>query len=105
LRPPFRGKNCDVRAFLPLAVLIQVLSVAGVLVLVCIILFVAGVLRPGQARRMQDGVDQASMKAEEKSDQSAGPFGDVTGSSLQAARKTADKSAEAGREAHDKLTS
>ena len=87
----------------PLAVLVQVLAIGGVLVVLCIVLFVTGVLRPGRSRRMQDGVDRASMKAEEKSDRTAGPFGDATESSLRAARKTADKSAEAGREARDKL--
>ncbi len=53
---------------------------------------------------MQGGVDRTSMKAEEKSDRAGGLFGDMTESSLRAARKTADKSAEAGREAHGKLT-
>jgi hypothetical protein len=88
-----------------IGVLSQILVVAGIAVVLCIVLFVTGVIRPGKSRRMQDGVDRASTKAEEKSDRRAGPFGDVTGSSLRAARKTADKSAEVGREAHDKLTS
>ena len=83
----------------------QVLVGAGVVLAVCLVLFLTGVIRPGRSRRMQDGVDRASTKAEEKSDRSAGPFGDMTESSLRAARKSADKSAEAGREAHDKLTS
>lgn len=89
---------------LPLAVLIQVLALAGVVVVVCVVLFIAGMFRPGRSRRMQDGVARASMKAEAKSDRTAGPFGDATESSLRAARKTVDKSAEAGRETHDKLT-
>ncbi len=92
--------------FLPLlGVLVQVLVGAGVVLLVCLVLFLAGVIRPGRSRRMQDGVDRASGKAEQKSDQGGGVFGDVTESSLRAARKTADRSAEAGRHAHDKLTS
>lgn len=95
----------EVRVILPLAVVVQVLVGAGVVLVVCIVLFLTGVLRPGRSRRMQGGVDRTSMKAEEKSDRAAGLFGDVTESSLRTARKTADKSAEAGREAHDKLTS
>ncbi|MDP8956601.1 MAG: hypothetical protein M3N24_06560 [Actinomycetota bacterium] len=77
----------------------------GVLVVVCIVLFVVGVLRPGRSRRMQDRVDRASMKAERNSDRRAGRFGDVAESSLRVARKTADNSAEAGREARHKLRS
>ena len=83
----------------------QVLVGAGVVLVVCLVLFLAGVIRPGRSRKMQDGVDKTSAKAEEKSDRGAGLFGDMTESSLRAARKTADKSAEAGRDAHDKLTS
>ena len=89
---------------LPMAVLVQVLAITGVVVVLCVVLFVAGVFRPGRSRRMQDGVARASLKAEDKSDRTAGPLGDATESSLRAARKTADKSAEAGRETHDKLT-
>ncbi len=90
---------------LPLGVLVQVLTLAGVVVVVCVVLFVTGVFRPGRSRRMQDGVARASMKGEEKSDRRGGPFGKATESSLRVARKTTDKSAEAGRDAHDKLRS
>ncbi len=102
MRRPGGGKNSAVPAF-PIAVLAQILAIAGAVVVVCVVLFVAGVFRPGRSRRMQDGVDRASMKAEEKSDRRAGPFGDLTESSLRVARRTADTSAEAGRKANDKL--
>ncbi len=99
------GNNHSVRVLPVVGVLVQVLAGAGIVLVICLVLFVTGVVRPGRARKMQDGVDRASAKAEEKSDRGGGPFGDATESGLRAARKTADKSAEAGRETHDKLTS
>ncbi|HEX2090474.1 MAG TPA: hypothetical protein VHI54_11205 [Actinomycetota bacterium] len=93
------------RVLAPVGLLVQVLVGAGIVVVVCLVLFLTGVVRPGRSRKLQDGVDRASAKAEEKSDQGAGLFGDATESSLRAARRTADKSAEAGREAHNKLNS
>ena len=85
-------------------VVAQLLLLFGAVIVLCVVLFFTGVLRPGRSRRMQGGVDNLSMKGEEKSDQSAGPVGDATESSLRVARKAVDKSAEKGREAHDKLT-
>jgi hypothetical protein len=99
------GNNHTVRVLPLLGLLVQVLLGAGVVLAVCLVLFLTGVVRPGRSRSMQDGVDRASAEGEQKSDQSGGVFGDVTESSLRAGRKAADKSAEAGREAHDKLTS
>ena len=98
------GNNYTVTVLPLLGLLVQVLVGAGVVLVVCIVLFLTGVIRPGRSRSMQEGVDRASGKAERKSDQGGGLFGDVTESSLRAARKTADRSAEAGREAHDELT-
>ncbi|HEX8100231.1 MAG TPA: hypothetical protein VF660_08535 [Actinomycetota bacterium] len=81
------------------------LGILVVGIVVCIVLFIAGLFRPGRSRRMQGGVDRASIKGEEKSSQTAGPFGDATASTLRIGRKAADKSAEKGRETHGKLTS
>lgn len=92
------------RALLLVGVLIQIVGLGGVVVVLCIVLFFAGVFRPGRSKRMQSVVDRLSMKGEEKSDRRAGPFGDATESSLKTARKAADKSAEKGRETHAKLT-
>ena len=99
------GKEPPVNLLLMVGLLAQVLGLAAVAVVVCVVLFLTGAIRPGRARRMQGGVERLSKKGEEKSDRTAGPIGEATESSLRVARKAADKSAEKGRQAHDKLTS
>lgn len=75
-----------------------------VLLLVCVVLFVVGVLSPARSRRMQGSVDKLSKKGQSKSGDRAGRLGDATATALKKSRKAADASARAGRRVHDKIT-
>ena len=75
-----------------------------VLLLVCMVLFLAGVFSPRSSKRMQGKVDGLTKKGESKSDKKAGRLGDLTRDGLEKARSTADASARAGRTVNEKLT-
>ena len=81
----------------------KALLLVVILAIVCVVLFIAGVISPRRSRRMQDGVDRLSLRGEDKSDRRAGRFGDVTRKSLEKMRGGADASAEKGREVHDRF--
>lgn len=74
------------------------------LLIVCIVLFVAGVISPRGSKRLQSAVDKLSKKGEGKSDRSAGRVGDAAQTALEKARSAADASARSGRRVHDKIT-
>lgn len=74
------------------------------LLIVCVVLFVAGVISPRRSKRLQSAVDKLSKKGEDKSDRSAGRVGDATHNALEKARSAADASARSGRRVHDKIT-
>jgi hypothetical protein len=71
--------------------------------LLCVVLFLAGLIAPGRSRRLQRAMDRMLRKGERKSDSSAGRVGDWTEGSLKKMRQAGDKSAEAGREVRRKL--
>ena len=71
--------------------------------IVCIVLFTVGVIAPRRSRRMQQKVDELSLKAEQKGDDNAGRVGDAATRSLEKMRGAADASAEKGREIHDRV--
>jgi hypothetical protein len=73
------------------------------LVVVCIILFVAGVLSPRRSRRLQERVDELSLKGEDRGARHAGRLGDATQKTLGKMRGAADASAAKGRQIHDRL--
>ena len=72
------------------------------IVLVCVVLFLAGVFAPERSKKMQSWVAQKLRKGERKGDENAGKLGDVTNTMLEKSRKATDKSAEGGRAVHDK---
>jgi hypothetical protein len=67
------------------------------LVLFCIVLFVAGLVAPGRSRRLQRGYDRLLRRGERKGDRKAGKLGDITEGGLKGARRAGDASAKAGR--------
>ena len=75
------------------------------IVVVCAVLFLAGVFAPERSKRMQSWVAKGFRKGERKGDQSAGKLGDVTNTMLEKSRQATDKSAEGGRAIHDKAAS
>lgn len=75
-----------------------------VVLLVCIVLFVAGIFSPRRSRRMQRRYSDLSKKTEGKSGDTAGPVGDITRTGLEKARHGADASARAGRRVNNELS-
>jgi hypothetical protein len=83
---------------------VKALILIVLLAVVCVVLFIAGVISPRRSRRMQEGVDRLSRWGEDKGDRRAGRFGDVSRKSLKKMRGGADASARKGREVHDRFT-
>jgi hypothetical protein len=75
----------------------KALALILILAIVCAVLFVAGVIIPRRSRRMQEWVSRTARNAERKSDQSAGPIGDVTRAGVKKMRHAAEASARGGR--------
>jgi hypothetical protein len=73
-------------------------------VVFCVVLFFAGLIAPRRSKRLQKAVDRFIRKGERKSDNSAGRLGDWTQTSLKKMRRAGDKSADAGRTVHEKLS-
>jgi hypothetical protein len=71
--------------------------------LLCVGLFLLGLIAPRMSRRVQGKVDRKLEGGERKSGRRAGRIGDWTRKSLAKVRKAADKSAEAGRKSRRKL--
>ena len=72
------------------------------ILVVCIVLFFAGIFAPERSKRMQKWVATKLRKGERKSNENAGKLGDMTNWTLEKSRASTDKSAEAGRAVHDK---
>ncbi len=81
----------------------KLLILLVVVVLACIVLFVAGALSPAKSRRLQKSVDNKSRKAEKKGYEKAGSLGDMSSDALKKGRHAADHSAEKGRQIHDEI--
>ena len=81
-------------------ILVPLIIVAAVL---CVVLFLAGVLSPGRSRRWESVTGRWFRRAERKGDESGGRAGDVTRDALGLTRRATEASAERGREVHDKL--
>jgi hypothetical protein len=71
--------------------------------LMCIALFIAGLVAPRRSRRLQGRVNRTLRRGERKADRSASRVGNWTRDSLETARHAGDKSARAGRKSRDKL--
>jgi hypothetical protein len=72
------------------------------IVLVCVVLFLAGVFAPERSKKMQRWVAEKLRQGERKGDEEAGKLGDMTNTMLEKSRNATDKSAEGGRAVHDK---
>jgi hypothetical protein len=72
-------------------------------VLFCVVLFVAGVLAPRRSRRLQRWYDRVLRRGERKGDRNAGKLGDLTERGLRGSRRAGDASADAGRKLGKKL--
>ena len=81
----------------------KALAVVAILAVVCIVLFVTGVISPRASRRMERKVDGIGRKGQSKGEAKAGKPGDATAKMLKGARHAAATSADKGRRLHDRL--
>jgi hypothetical protein len=72
-------------------------------VLFCIVLFVAAVVAPRRSQRLQGWYDRLLRRGERKGDRNAGKLGDLTEAGLKGARRMGDASAETGRKVGHRL--
>ncbi len=79
----------------------KTLLIPGILVLVCLILFLAGVISPRRSKKMQAKVDDLSRKGERGGEENAGRVGDLTRRGLEKSRDAADASANGGRRVNE----
>ncbi|MDQ4005983.1 MAG: DUF6411 family protein [Actinomycetota bacterium] len=83
----------------------KVLLLVGLLAVVCVVLFVTGIISPKRSRTMQRSVDRLARKGERKGDRNAGRLGNLSRSGLAAMRRAANRSGRRGRKIHEQLTS
>jgi hypothetical protein len=65
--------------------------------LLCVVLFLAGLIAPRRSRRLQERIDRLLRRGEDKANRNAGKVGDAQAKSLNVVRRAGDKSADAGR--------
>ena len=70
---------------------------------ICVALFVTGLLSPSRSRRLQSRTDSVAGRVQDKGERKAGRMGDMFGSALRKSRKATGRSAEKGRELHERL--
>ena len=78
----------------------KIILLAVIAAVVCVVLFIAGVISPRRSRKMQRGVDHLVEKGEERAGDNAGRLGDATEASLRKMRGASDASAQKGRDVH-----
>jgi hypothetical protein len=72
--------------------------------LICVGLFILGLVAPRKSRRAQAKLDRTIRRGERRSGRNAGRVGDLTRKSLKKVRRAGDKSAEAGRKSRGAIT-
>ena len=70
----------------------------AVVAVICVALFLTGVVSPRRSRNMQRATDELAAKGESKGKQKGGKMGDVVRHALVKSRHAADRSASKGRE-------
>lgn len=68
--------------------------------IVCVALFLTGVVSPRRSRDMQRATDELAVKGESKGKRKGGKMGDMARHALVKSRHAADRSAKKGREVH-----
>ena len=76
----------------------------GVVVAVCVVLFVLALLAPRLSRKPQSAVNRSFGVAARSSSHAPGPLGRWLAKPFRSSQRAADKSASAGRKAHQKVT-
>lgn len=67
-------------------------------------LFVISVVAPRKSRRLQGGIDERLERGQEKGDHSAGRLGNWTATTLAVTQRAADRTSQAGRKVHNRLS-
>ena len=73
-----------------------------IILVVVVVAFLIGFFRPGRSRQLQEKVKDEATSARGKSRRRAGKLGDWTATSIDKSRWLTERSAHAGRMAHDK---
>ena len=73
-----------------------------IVLVVVVVAFLIGFFRPGRSRQLQEKVKDQATSARGKSSRRAGKLGDWTATSIDKSRWLTERSAHAGRMAHDK---
>lgn len=76
----------------------------GVVVAICVVLFVLALLAPRLSRKPQGAVDRGFGAAARASSHAPGPLGRWLQKPFRSSRRAADKSASAGRKTHQKVS-
>jgi Family of unknown function (DUF6411) len=76
----------------------------GVVVAICVVLFVLALLAPKLSRKPQGAVDRSFGAAARASSHAPGPLGRWLPKPFRSSQRAADKSASAGRRAHRKVS-
>ena len=79
------------------------MTVAAIIVVLVIVVFVVGLVAPRKSRRMQAVRDRLLKRGERKGDRNAGIAGDAAKGGLKAIRRAGDRTAETGRALHHKV--
>ena len=69
-----------------------------------IVLFVISLVAPRKSKRLQAWIDERLERGQEKGDRSAGRVGNWTAKTLDFTQRAADKTSQAGRRLHDRLS-
>jgi hypothetical protein len=80
------------------------MTLIAIVIVLVVLTFVIGFVAPRKSRRVQAFLDRIFLRGESKGDRRAGPAGDAAEGALEKARRATDRSEEAGRAAHEKLT-
>ena len=80
------------------------MTAVAIVVAVVVLMFVLGLLVPRISRRAQGKEDRALLRGEAKGDRNAGALGDAAEGGMKLIRRAGDRSAEAGRKVHRKVT-
>ncbi len=68
------------------------------------LLFVISAVAPRKSKRLQGWIDERLERGQQKGDRSAGRVGNWTAKTLSFTQRAADKTSQAGRRLHDRLT-
>ena len=80
------------------------MTLVAIVIVLVVVTFMIAFVAPRKSRRVQSVLDRIFLRGESKGARNAGPAGDAAEGALEKARHATDRSEQAGRAAHEKLT-